>query len=66
MASKAFKAGKNKVVKGGDRVDKMMKNLFKFKKSKDNKFRNLTHIPIIGTLEKPTFQAPMLKKPSTV
>lgn len=40
-----FKANSNKVIRGGNnKVDKMVKNLFKSKKSKNKRFENFTCI----------------------
>ena len=49
LALKMFKADGNEVVKGGGgKPDKTGKNLSKFKKLKNKKFKSLTHIRAIG------------------
>ena len=49
--SKAFKINNNKVISDADsRANKMVVNLFK-----NDKSRNLTYMPNIEAIEKPTF-----------
>lgn len=44
MALTKLKTDINKIVRVGDRVDKIFKNLSKSKKLKNKKSKNLTHI----------------------
>ena len=58
LALKAFKANNNKVVGGNsDKTNEMVVNL-----SKNNKSKNLTYIPNIIGIGKPTFLTPNAKK----
>lgn len=44
-----FKTNSDKIIKGeSGRVNKTIKNLFKFKSSKNKKFKNLINIETIG------------------
>ena len=54
MVLKTLEINNNKVVKevNDDKTDKIIKNLFKFKKLKNNKFRNLAYISNIRTIIK--------------
>ena len=52
-APRAFKAGNNKVVGGGGRVDETVVNL-----SKNEKSRKSTRVPNIGTMGEPNFLTP--------
>lgn len=55
-----FKTDGNKVVKSNsNRFNKLIKNFSKFKKSKNNKSKNLTYIKII---DKPIFLKSSTKK----
>ena len=48
-APKVFRADDNKIIgSGSDRVDEIVKNSFKSKKSKNEKPENLTHIRAPG------------------
>ena len=59
---KAFKAGDNKVISGNNnRANKIVVNLFK-----NNKFRSLTHMPIIKAIKKSIFLTSMLKRLLTI
>lgn len=44
MALKIFKADENKVMRVNSRVNKRGKNLYKSKRFKNEKLKNLTHI----------------------
>ena len=46
MILKAFKANNNKIIKdiNSNKANEIIKNLFKFKKLKNKKFKNLTYI----------------------
>lgn len=47
LASKTLNTNNNKIVGIGDRADKIFKTLFKFKKLKNKKFKNLIYIRAI-------------------
>lgn len=59
---KLCKASNNKLDGGGGRADKMIKILFKFKKSKKNKCRNVICISIIAGTKEPIFLTSKSKK----
>ena len=63
LALKAFRANNNKIIGGGDRADKIVLDS---SKSKNKKFRKLTHMPNIRATRKPNFLTPMLRKPLTI
>lgn len=52
IAPRVLRAGDNKVIRGGDKVDEIIKNLSKSKKLKNTKPKILTYINI-GVTEKP-------------
>lgn len=53
MALKIFNANSNEIVKSnGNRVNKIIKNFFKFKNLKNNKFKNLIYISNIRAIKK--------------
>lgn len=55
-----LKVDNNKIVRGSsNKTDKLIKNLFKFKKLKNNKFKNLT---CIRAIEKSLFLTFGVKK----
>ena len=56
-APKTFGADNNKVVRVGGRANRTVMNL-----SKNEKSRNLTHMPNIGAMEEPNFLIPNAKK----
>lgn len=58
-----FKVNNNEIVKDidGNRADKIIKNLSKSKKLKNNKFKNWTYILNIGVTEKFIFLIPSAK-----
>ena len=59
LVPRAFRAGNNKVVEGDNRGDKTVVDL---SKSKNEKFRKLTHMPNIGAIREPNFLTPNTKK----
>ena len=60
MTPKAFRAGKNKVVRSdSNRTNKTVVDLFK---SKNKKFKKLTYILNIRAMKKPYFLTPNAKK----
>ena len=61
LAERAFKV-EDKVVKDGNRVDKMVVDFSKSKKLKNNKSRNLTCIPIFRATKEPIFPTSNAKK----
>lgn len=63
LTSKAFKASNDKVVGGGgDRTDETMRNLYKYKKLKNDKSRNLIRVTIIRAMGEPIFLTSNAKK----
>lgn len=60
MILTTIKINNNKVIK--DNINRIIKNLFKFKKSKNNKFKNLLYISNIRTVEKFIFLISNFKK----
>ena len=55
LAPKLFRASDNKIVEVGSKADKTVRNLSKFKGSKNNKSENLTRIPNIRATREFTF-----------
>ena len=57
MALKIFWVNNNKIVKSvsSSKANEIIRNLFKFKKLKNNKFKNLIYILNIKVIEKPSF-----------
>ena len=61
LALKAFRASNNKVVRNNDiKANKIVIDLFN--KLKNNKFKNLTHVPNIKATEESIFLTPNAKK----
>ena len=60
LAPKAFRAGNNKVVGGGD--DRADETVVDLSKSKNEKSRKLTRMPNIGATGEPNFLTPDAKK----
>lgn len=55
LTIKTFKANNNEVVRVSSRANKMFKNLSKFQKSKNEKFRTLIHTKNIRAIRESIF-----------
>ena len=63
MVSKGFKTDNNKIIEGdANKVNKTVINIFKFKKLKNDNFRNLIYMLIIKALKKPIYLTFSIKK----
>ena len=62
LAPRAFVAKDEVVKSGGGGADKTIKNLSTSKKSKNDKSRDLTYIPIIGVMREHIFLTPNAKE----
>lgn len=63
LSPKIFNVNKNEIFRGGNgEVDKITKNSFKAKKSKNTKFKILTQFSNIKAMKKPIFLILSIKK----
>ena len=62
LASKRFTAKDEVVGSGGNRTNEMIKNLSKFKRSKNDKSKNSIHVSIFRAMREPTFFIPKAKE----
>lgn len=59
---KILEINNNEIMENGTKANKIFKNLPKFKRLKNNEFKNLTYILIIGIIKKYIFLTPSIKK----
>ena len=62
LTPRAPEVDDDEVVEVGGRADETIRNSSKFKKSKNDKSRNSTHITNIGATKEPTFLTPGARK----